>query len=269
MNAAISTNNGTESVLRTENLNIYYGNFLALQNVWLDIPKNQVTAFIGPSGCGKSTLLRCYNRLNDLIESFRAEGKVYFYDKNLYAPDIDAVEVRRRIGMVFQKPNPFPKSIYNTLDCLECVIKDNKDAIILDFFAGSGTTGHAVSLINKADNGNRQFILIEQGEYFDIVTKPRIQKIVFSNEWRDGKPVEPETGISFCFKVLKLESYEDSLTNLQLRRSAAQGDLEGAEAQDAIRAEMTPAQLAEGERLSAAWRRDFAGGGSAAAKSQQ
>jgi phosphate transport system ATP-binding protein len=115
MNAAISTNNGTESVLRTENLNIYYGNFLALQNVWLDIPKNQVTAFIGPSGCGKSTLLRCYNRLNDLIESFRAEGKVYFYDKNLYAPDIDAVEVRRRIGMVFQKPNPFPKSIYENI----------------------------------------------------------------------------------------------------------------------------------------------------------
>ena len=111
----ISTMNGTKSVLSTENLNIYYGNFLAVQNVWLDIPKNQVTAFIGPSGCGKSTLLRCYNRLNDLIESFRAEGKVYFYDQNLYAPNIDPVEVRRRIGMVFQRPNPFPKSIYENI----------------------------------------------------------------------------------------------------------------------------------------------------------
>ncbi|MBE9200940.1 MULTISPECIES: phosphate ABC transporter ATP-binding protein PstB [unclassified Nodularia (in: cyanobacteria)] len=110
-----STLNDTETALRTENLNVYYGNFLALQNIWLDIPKNQVTSFIGPSGCGKSTLLRCYNRLNDLINSFRAEGKVYFYNNNLYAPNIDPVEVRRRIGMVFQRPNPFPKSIYDNI----------------------------------------------------------------------------------------------------------------------------------------------------------
>ncbi len=73
-----STVSDTETVLRTENLNVYYGKFLALQNIWLDIPRHQVTAFIGPSGCGKSTLLRCYNRLNDLIESFRAEGKILF-----------------------------------------------------------------------------------------------------------------------------------------------------------------------------------------------
>lgn len=111
----ISRMNRAETVLSTENLNIYYGNFLAVENVWLDIPRNRVTAFIGPSGCGKSTLLRCYNRLNDLIESFRAEGKVYFYDQNLYAPNIDPVEVRRRIGMVFQRPNPFPKSIYENI----------------------------------------------------------------------------------------------------------------------------------------------------------
>jgi len=110
-----SVTNSTEAILRTEGLNIYYGSFLAVQNVWLNIPKNQVTAFIGPSGCGKSTLLRCYNRLNDLIESFRAEGKVYFNDKNLYSPDIDPVEVRRRIGMVFQRPNPFPKSIFDNV----------------------------------------------------------------------------------------------------------------------------------------------------------
>lgn len=82
----ISTANQTGTVLRTEALNVYYGNFLAVRDVWMDIPKNRVTAFIGPSGCGKSTLLRCYNRLNDLIESFRAEGKVFYYDENLYAP---------------------------------------------------------------------------------------------------------------------------------------------------------------------------------------
>ncbi|HLO86009.1 MAG TPA: phosphate ABC transporter ATP-binding protein PstB [Nostocaceae cyanobacterium] len=111
----ISMVNSSEIALRTENVKVYYGKFLAVQDIWLDIPKNQVTAFIGPSGCGKSTLLRCYNRLNDLIESFRLEGSVSFHGKNLYAPDVDPVEVRRRIGMVFQKPNPFPKSIFDNI----------------------------------------------------------------------------------------------------------------------------------------------------------
>ncbi len=105
----------TETVLRAENLNIYYGEFLAVQGININIPKNRVTAFIGPSGCGKSTLLRCFNRLNDLIDSFHVEGKVYYHDQDLYAPKIDPVEVRRRIGMVFQKPNPFPKSIYDNI----------------------------------------------------------------------------------------------------------------------------------------------------------
>lgn len=109
------TKNQTDTVLKTEKLNVYYGNFLALKEISLDIPKNRVTAFIGPSGCGKSTLLRCYNRLNDLIKIFRAEGKVYYNNQDLYAPDIDPVEVRRRIGMVFQRPNPFPKSIYDNI----------------------------------------------------------------------------------------------------------------------------------------------------------
>lgn len=107
--------NQTETVLRAENLDIYYGKFLAVKGVNLDIPKNRVTAFIGPSGCGKSTLLRCFNRLNDLINGFHVEGKVYYYDQDLYAPNVDPIEVRRRIGMVFQKPNPFPKSIYDNI----------------------------------------------------------------------------------------------------------------------------------------------------------
>ena len=109
------TANQTETVLRTENLDIYYGSFLAVQGVSLQIPKNRVTAFIGPSGCGKSTLLRCFNRLNDLINGFHINGKAYYYDQDLYEKSIDPVEVRRRIGMVFQKPNPFPKSIYDNI----------------------------------------------------------------------------------------------------------------------------------------------------------
>jgi phosphate transport system ATP-binding protein len=105
----------TETVLKAENVNVYYGDFLALKGIYLDIPKNSVTAFIGPSGCGKSTLLRCYNRLNDLIPVFRLEGLISYHNCSLYAKEIDAVQVRRRIGMVFQRPNPFPKSIYDNI----------------------------------------------------------------------------------------------------------------------------------------------------------
>ncbi len=105
----------TDNVFHTENVNIYYGDFLAVKEVNLDVPKNAITAFIGPSGCGKSTVLRCFNRLNDLIKSFHLDGKILYHGQDLYAPEIDAVEVRRQIGMVFQQPNPFPKSIYDNI----------------------------------------------------------------------------------------------------------------------------------------------------------
>lgn len=104
-----------QSVLQTKNVDIYYGKYRAVRDVSLDIYKNQITAFIGPSGCGKSTILRCFNRLNDLIESFHLTGTVSYHEQDLYAPDIDPVEVRARIGMVFQRPNPFPKSIYDNV----------------------------------------------------------------------------------------------------------------------------------------------------------
>jgi phosphate transport system ATP-binding protein len=102
-------------VLRTRNLSIYYGRFKAVHEVNMDIKRNRITALIGPSGCGKSTLLRAFNRMNDLIPEARAEGVVEFHGFNLYDKKIDAVDVRRRIGMVFQKPNPFPKSIYENV----------------------------------------------------------------------------------------------------------------------------------------------------------
>ncbi len=115
IDSGIQTTKQTETVLTAANLDVFYGNFKAVRGVSLEIPKNQVTAFIGPSGCGKSTILRCFNRLNDLIPIFKLDGAVYYHGKNLYDPDVDPVEVRRRIGMVFQKPNPFPKSIYDNI----------------------------------------------------------------------------------------------------------------------------------------------------------
>jgi phosphate transport system ATP-binding protein len=105
----------SEVVFGLDGVHVYYGDFLALRGVTLDIARNEITAFIGPSGCGKSTLIRCLNRMNDLIPGARVEGKILYYGQELYAPEVDSVEVRRRIGMVFQKPNPFPKSIYENI----------------------------------------------------------------------------------------------------------------------------------------------------------
>lgn len=115
MESLVSSDRQTETVLKAENVDIYYGNFRAVRSVFLDIFRHRITALIGPSGCGKSTILRCFNRLNDLISSFHLEGQISYHGQNLYASDIDPIEVRKRIGMVFQKPNPFPKSIYDNV----------------------------------------------------------------------------------------------------------------------------------------------------------
>jgi phosphate transport system ATP-binding protein len=100
-------------VFEVGDLSAYYGAFRAVREVTLDVRQREITAFIGPSGCGKTTVLRCFNRMNDLIPGARTEGTLNFRGVPLYGPDVDPVEVRRRIGMVFQKPNPFPKSIYD------------------------------------------------------------------------------------------------------------------------------------------------------------
>jgi phosphate transport system ATP-binding protein len=104
-----------DMIIRTQNVDFYYGAFQALTGVTMAFEKNRVTALIGPSGCGKSTLLRLLNRMNDLIDGARVEGEILFEGRNIYAPEVDPVEIRRRIGMVFQKPNPFPKSIFNNI----------------------------------------------------------------------------------------------------------------------------------------------------------
>ena len=111
--AILQSNNNI--ILESKNLNIYYGNFRAVRDVNLSIERNKITAIIGPSGCGKSTLLRAFNRMNELVPDSHIEGKVVFEGLDLYDRNIDPVEVRYRIGMVFQKPNPFPKSIYENV----------------------------------------------------------------------------------------------------------------------------------------------------------
>ena len=115
----------------------------------------------------------------------------------------------------------FPKSINLVTDNLR-VLNIGNSEIVLDYFGGSATTGHAIVNLNREDKGSRKYIIVEQGEYFETVTKPRMQKVVHSADWKDGKPVSPQTGVSHSFKVLKIESYEDTLNNLDLRRNQAQ-----------------------------------------------
>jgi phosphate transport system ATP-binding protein len=114
---AVQPEKTTESsvVFSVRDLNVYYGEFRAVRDASFDINENEITAFIGPSGCGKTTVLRCLNRMNDFIESARVDGKVEYHGVDLYDPQVNSNEVRRRIGMVFQKPNPFPKSIYDNV----------------------------------------------------------------------------------------------------------------------------------------------------------
>jgi phosphate transport system ATP-binding protein len=102
-------------VFEINDLNVYYDEFRAVRDVTLPIQQNQITALIGPSGCGKTTILRCLNRMNDLIDSARVDGTILYHGVDLYDPRVDPVEVRRRVGMVFQKPNPFPKSIFDNI----------------------------------------------------------------------------------------------------------------------------------------------------------
>lgn len=104
-----------DPVLSVQHLGLFYGETQALKDIDMDIPRGKVTAYIGPSGCGKSTLIRCFNRMNDLVENVRIEGKILLDGADINAPDLDVIRLRRRVGMVFQKSNPFPKSIYENI----------------------------------------------------------------------------------------------------------------------------------------------------------
>ena len=135
--------NNPEFVLRTDELGVHYGAFQAVRDIRMDIKRKEVTALIGPSGCGKSTLLRCFNRMNDLIPGARISGRIMFDGYDLYAANVDPTEIRSRIGMVFQRPNPFPKSIYDNVafglringytgDMAEAVEKSLRQAALWD-----------------------------------------------------------------------------------------------------------------------------------------
>jgi phosphate transport system ATP-binding protein len=144
-----------EVVFDVSDLSVYYGAFRAVRDVNVEINKYEITAFIGPSGCGKTTVLRCFNRMNDLIDTARVEGKVTYHGVDLYDREVNPVEVRRRIGMVFQKPNPFPKSIYENVAYGPKVagIKGNMDDIVERALQGAGLWDEVKSRLKASGMG--------------------------------------------------------------------------------------------------------------------
>ncbi len=156
----------------------------------------------------------------------RLDNKVGLKPKSVwYKPKYTAALGTNLLKDIIGSSNTFtyPKSLDTVKDSLS--MSAYTDSEILDFFAGSGTTGHAVINLNREDDGNRKYILVEMGEYFNTVTKPRVQKVIYSTDWKDGKPVARDTGISHMFKYIRLESYEDCLNNLILSRTKQQDDL--------------------------------------------
>ena len=161
-------------------------------------------------------------QLKDRIKEGR-KPKTVWVDPSLDASSHGTNLLKEILGG--RKAFGYPKALYATKASISAVVRKSKNATVLDYFGGSGTTAHAVISLNRDDQGKRRYILAEQGDYFDTVLKPRTQKIVYSADWREGKPTGKETGISHAFKVLKIESYEDTLNNLTLKRDAGQQGL--------------------------------------------
>ena len=140
-------------IIKLNEVNFYYGQSQALTNITMNFKKNKVSALIGPSGCGKSTLLRLLNRMNDLIDGTRVEGEILFEGENIYAKDVDPVEIRRKIGMVFQKPNPFPKTIYNNIAYgpkLTAMNTDDLDALVEQSLKQAVLWDEVKDILNKS-----------------------------------------------------------------------------------------------------------------------
>jgi phosphate transport system ATP-binding protein len=165
-----------EVVFDVHDAAVYYGDFRALRGVTLPILKNQITALIGPSGCGKTTFIRCLNRMNDLVEGARVEGRFLYHGVDLYDPDVDPVEVRRHIGMVFQKPNPFPKSIYDNITFGPKIagMKVDMDALVEECLHRAGLWDEVKDKLKESgmalSGGQQQRLCIARA----IATKPDV-----------------------------------------------------------------------------------------------
>ena len=158
-------------------------------------------------------------QLKDRIKGGRKPKTIWFdskYDSSSHGTNL----LKNMFGA--RNTFNFPKSIYSTEDSLHSIVGENLHGTVLDYFAGSATTGHAVINLNRADGGNRKYILVEMGEYFDSVTKPRMQKVIYCADWKNGTPQNRDTGVSQIIKYMRLESYEDALSNIELSDKGSQ-----------------------------------------------
>jgi phosphate transport system ATP-binding protein len=233
-------------------VDFFYGSFRALTDVTMDFEQNRVTALIGPSGCGKSTLLRVLNRMNDLIDGTRVEGEILFEGQNIYAPDIDPVEIRRRIGMVFQKPNPFPKSIFNNITYapklsgvksksdLETLVEGSlKQAVlwdevkdILDHSAMTLSGGQQQRLCIARALAMKPDILLmdEPTSALDPISTAKIEElinelkkqytiIIVTHNMQQAARVSEHTGFFYIGKLIEFNTTEKIFTNPDVKQT--------------------------------------------------
>jgi phosphate transport system ATP-binding protein len=233
-------------------VDFFYGSFRALTDVTMDFEQNHVTALIGPSGCGKSTLLRVLNRMNDLIDGTRVEGEILFEGQNIYAPDVDPVEIRRRIGMVFQKPNPFPKSIFNNITYapklsgvksksdLETLVEGSlKQAVlwdevkdILDHSAMTLSGGQQQRLCIARALAMKPDILLmdEPTSALDPISTAKIEElidelkkqytiIIVTHNMQQAARVSEHTGFFYIGKLIEFNTTEKIFTNPDVKQT--------------------------------------------------
>ncbi len=232
--------------LVAEKVNVFYGNNHVIKNVSISMPPNSVTAFIGPSGCGKSTFLRLYNRMNDYIEGFRKEGTILFEGKDIYEKDVQLEELRKKIGMVFQKPNPFPKSVYENVifglriqgvndkkkldEVVETTLKkvslweEVKDDLKKSAFALSGGQQQRLCIARTLAVGPSVLLMDEPTSALDPISTAKLEELIFqlkksltivivTHNMQQAGRVSDRTAFFYMGELKELDKTKEIFTN--------------------------------------------------------
>jgi phosphate transport system ATP-binding protein len=240
------------TIVRVKNVDFFYGTFKALTDITMDFERNKVTALIGPSGCGKSTLLRLLNRMNDLIDGTRVEGEILFGGENIYAPNVDPVQIRQHIGMVFQKPNPFPKSIFNNItfaprlagvtdkESLEALVEESlKQAVLWDevkdmlgksAMALSGGQQQRLCIARALAMKPEVLLMDEPTSALDPISTARIEElidelkerytiIIVTHNMQQAARVSEFTGFFYIGKLIEFGQTEKIFTNPDVKQT--------------------------------------------------
>ncbi len=242
----------TNNIIELRNVNFYYGDNRALTDITMDFKKNIITALIGPSGCGKSTLLRVLNRMNDLIDGTRVEGEIIFEGVNVYSSDVDPVDVRRKIGMVFQKPNPFPKSIFNNITYAPklagMMSKSNLDILVEESLKQAALWDEVKDILDKSamtlSGGQQQRLCIaralamkpdvilmdEPTSALDPISTAKIEElmdelrksytiIIVTHNMQQAARVSTKTGFFYLGELIEYDTTDKIFTNPDVKQT--------------------------------------------------